>query len=74
MSLDGQLAAGAVAGFTRFRLAMIQLRPSGEDKSRNLNHAKDMIMRAASGDGQGAQPDLIMLPASSLTEERMMRI
>jgi hypothetical protein len=46
-----------------FTLALVQLGQIGGDKSANLSHARDMIRRAASGDGDSQRkPDLIVLP------------
>jgi hypothetical protein len=53
--------------FKPFNLALIQLGQIGADKRANLNHARDMIRRAASGEGVGGaqgKPDLIVLPVS----------
>lgn len=59
-----------------FTLSMIQLGQIGADKSANLAHAKDMIARAAKGEGSGAEgkPDLIVLPVRNCTiqVERML--
>ena len=43
---------------------MIQLGQITADKSANLAHAKDVIARAAKGEGSGVEgkPDLIVLP------------
>ncbi|KAJ3726312.1 carbon-nitrogen hydrolase [Lentinula raphanica] len=43
--------------FKPFRLALIQLGSIGANKSDNLKHAREMILKAASG-----KPDLIVLP------------
>jgi hypothetical protein len=54
--------------FKPFNLALIQLGQIGADKRANLNHARDMIRRAASGEGVGGaqgKPDLIVLPVST---------
>jgi len=52
--------------FKPFNLALIQLGQIGSDKGANLKHARDMIRRAANGEGagnaQGGKPDLIVLP------------
>jgi len=54
--------------FKPFNLALIQLGQIGADKAANLKHARDMIRKAANGEGvkgntQG-KPDLIVLPVS----------
>ena len=55
--------------FKPFNLAVIQLGQIGSDKRANLEHARDMIRRAASGEGVGGvkqgKPDLIVLPVSA---------
>jgi hypothetical protein len=54
--------------FKPFNLALIQLGQIGADKGANLKHARDMIRRAASGEGVGGaqgKPDLIVLPVSA---------
>ncbi|KAI0290498.1 carbon-nitrogen hydrolase [Russula brevipes] len=51
--------------FKPFNLALIQLGQIGTDKEANLNHAREMIRRAANGEGVGGalgRPDLIVLP------------
>lgn len=55
--------------FKPFNLALIQLGQIGADKAANLKHARDMIRKAANGEGtdgntQG-KPDLIVLPVSA---------
>lgn len=55
--------------FKPFNLALIQLGQVGADKNANLRHARDMIRRAANGEGAGivqGKPDLIVLPVSTL--------
>ncbi|KAI0781277.1 carbon-nitrogen hydrolase [Trametes elegans] len=49
--------------FKPFNLALIQLGQVGADKYANLEHAREMIKKAASGNG-GAKPkpDLVVLP------------
>ncbi|KZT22925.1 carbon-nitrogen hydrolase [Neolentinus lepideus HHB14362 ss-1] len=44
-----------------FRIALVQLGQVTPDKSKNLNHAREMIMKAAAGEG-ATKPDLIVLP------------
>lgn len=55
-----------------FNLALIQLGQVTADKSANLKHARDMILKAAQGEGAGdalkpsysgsLKPDLVVLP------------
>lgn len=55
-----------------FNLALIQLGGVTPDKSVNLKHARDMILKAAQGEGAGdalkpsysgsLKPDLVVLP------------
>lgn len=52
--------------FTTFKLAMIQLQPGLDDKVQNMIHTREMILKAAAGDGDEARrPDLIMLPVGT---------
>ena len=59
--------------FKPFTLALIQLGNIGANKSHNLNHAREMILKAANGEsGSKKKPDLIVLPVfdvSSLFSE-----
>ncbi|KAH9951424.1 hypothetical protein B0H21DRAFT_281829 [Amylocystis lapponica] len=50
-----------------FDMALIQLGMIGADKTENLKHARDMIYKAACGDG-GAKPkpNLLVLPVRML--------
>ncbi|TDL25064.1 carbon-nitrogen hydrolase [Rickenella mellea] len=48
--------------FKPFTLALIQLGQIGSDKAKNLTHAKDMILKAATGNSGSKKPDLIVLP------------
>ena len=48
--------------FKAFTLALIQLGNIGSNKAENLRHAREMILRAASGQGRSKRPDLIVLP------------
>ena len=50
------------APFKAFTLALIQLGKIGSNKAENLHHAREMIIRAASGEGRSKRPDLIVLP------------
>lgn len=45
--------------FKPFKLALIQLGNISANKTDNLKHAREMVLKAASG-----KPDLIVLPAS----------
>jgi omega-amidase len=47
--------------FKSFTLALIQLGHIGADKSANLKHAREMILKAANPEKQ-SRPDLIVLP------------
>jgi hypothetical protein len=47
--------------FKPFNLALIQLGGVGVNKSENLKHAREMILKAAKGSG-GSKPDVIVLP------------
>ena len=58
--------------FKSFHLALVQLGGVGADKVDNLKHAREMILKAAGGDGgTKPKPDLIVLPVgfSSATLE-----
>ncbi|KAH0584200.1 hypothetical protein H2248_009755 [Termitomyces sp. 'cryptogamus'] len=46
--------------FKPFTLALVQLGSIGADKSANLQHARDMILKAAAG--RAKKPELIVLP------------
>ncbi|KAI9446840.1 carbon-nitrogen hydrolase [Lactarius indigo] len=52
--------------FKPFNLALIQLGQIGTDKAANLKHARDMIRKAANGEGRNSnthgKPDLVVLP------------
>ena len=49
--------------FRSFTLALIQLGRIGSNKGENLNHAREMILKAASvSEAAGKQPDIIVLP------------
>ena len=55
--------ASPAPSFLGFHLVLIQLGQIGPDKAKNLQHAKDMVHRAATGDnGRHPKPDLIVLP------------
>ena len=51
----------AIPQFKSFRLALIQLGHVGADKAKNLNHAREMIIKATKGK-DGSKTDLIVLP------------
>jgi hypothetical protein len=44
---------------------MIQLHPSGIDKHATLKHAREMLLKAAAGEGEYDRPELLMLPVRS---------
>jgi hypothetical protein len=49
--------------FKPFQLALVQLGGIGKNKSDNLKHAREMLLKAARGDGNnGKKPNLIVLP------------
>ncbi|KXN84392.1 Hydrolase C26A3.11 [Leucoagaricus sp. SymC.cos] len=48
--------------FRPFTLAFIQLGQIGANKADNIKHARDMILKAASGQGHTKKPDLVVLP------------
>jgi hypothetical protein len=48
--------------FKPFSLALVQLGGVGANKSDNLKHAREMILKTA---GSGRKPDLIVLPVRS---------
>jgi len=53
--------ASSAPALRPFNLALIQLGQIGSDKAKNIAHARDQVLRAASrGDGQ--KPQLIVLP------------
>jgi len=52
----------APPAFRPFTLALIQLGQISANKSDNLNHARDMILKAAAGIGATKKPDVIVLP------------
>ena len=57
------MSSSAAPTFKKFNIALIQLGQVGADKSRNLAHAKEMILKAAAGDANShIVPDLIVLP------------
>ncbi|KAK7693057.1 hypothetical protein QCA50_002622 [Cerrena zonata] len=55
--------ASTAPTFKPFTLALIQLGQIGSDKTANLKHAREMILKAAKGpEPSGPKPDLIALP------------
>ncbi|KAJ3558055.1 hypothetical protein NM688_g1135 [Phlebia brevispora] len=54
--------AAAPPPFKPFTLALIQLGHVGDDKTANLKHAREMILKAAAGAESGSRPNLIVLP------------
>lgn len=53
-----------IPGAKPFRIALVQLGGVSGDKQANLAHAREMILKAASGMG-GPKADFVVLPASS---------
>lgn len=53
----------SIPTFKPFNLALIQLGGLGANKRENLMHAREMILKAAGGDGgANLKPDLVVLP------------
>lgn len=52
------------------RVALVQLGNVTADKSHNLQHAREMVLKAASGSAVG-KPDLVVLPASISSPENI---
>ncbi|KAF9451233.1 putative nitrilase [Macrolepiota fuliginosa MF-IS2] len=50
------------AAFRPFTLAFIQLGQIRANKGDNIKHARDMVLKAASGQGHHKKPDLVVLP------------
>lgn len=62
-SLSHTMATVAAPQFKPFKLALIQLGNIGSDKSTNLRHAREQLLKAANGEGSTiGKPDLIVLP------------
>ena len=55
-----------------FTLALIQLGNIGANKSKNLQHAREMIVKAAQGEHPAKKPDIIVLPVCIL--EKNLRV
>jgi len=49
-----------------WNLVMIQLGEIGPDKTKNLVHAREMVLKAVEGEGEIGRADLVMLPVSRL--------
>lgn len=60
-----QMASPAPA-LRSFNLALIQLGRVGSDKTKNIAHAREQILKAASRQ-DGPKPQLIVLPVSTQT-------
>ncbi|KAI0807029.1 carbon-nitrogen hydrolase [Fomes fomentarius] len=61
--LPRTMSSAAAPTFKPFNLALIQLGHVGPDKDANLKHAREMIKKAASGNGgTKPKPDLVVLP------------
>jgi hypothetical protein len=60
----GSMAQSSVAPtFKAFNIALIQLGGVTANKADNLKHARKMILKAATGDGDSKpKPDVIVLP------------
>ncbi|THH27621.1 hypothetical protein EUX98_g6562 [Antrodiella citrinella] len=54
--------ASTAPTFKPFTLALVQLGQIGGDKSANLKHAREMVLKAASASGHAKKPDLVVLP------------
>jgi hypothetical protein len=62
--LQRTMSTAAAPAFKPFNLALIQLGRVTEDKTANLSHAREMILKAARGEGasDGGRPQLVVLP------------
>ena len=49
-----------------FSLALVQLGQIGSNKTENLKHARDMVLKAAAGK-DGKKPNLIVLPVRNIS-------
>ncbi|KAL5529384.1 hypothetical protein ACEPAG_5369 [Sanghuangporus baumii] len=57
------MASQPAPSFLGFHLALVQLGQIGSDKAKNLQHAREMVLKASTGDdGKHPKPDLIVLP------------
>jgi omega-amidase len=62
-SFQSMAQVSAAPTFKAFNLALIQLGGVTANKADNLKHAREMILRAAVGDGGSkAKPNVIVLP------------
>jgi omega-amidase len=61
------MSSPAAPTFRPFDLALVQLGGITADKPSNLAHAREMIMKAARGEGapNGIKPSLVVLPVRS---------
>ncbi|OAX40808.1 carbon-nitrogen hydrolase [Rhizopogon vinicolor AM-OR11-026] len=55
------MASGVAPVFNPFTLTLIQLGSTGPDKAVNLQHAHEMVMKAAKS-GSGTKPQVVVLP------------
>ena len=51
-----------------FTLALVQLGQIGSNKTENLKHARDMVLKAAAGK-DGKKPNLIVLPVGNISHQ-----
>lgn len=57
------MSSSSAPSLLAFHLALIQLGQIGADKAKNLQHAREMILKAAGGeDGKHPKADLVVLP------------
>lgn len=65
--------ASVAPTFKPFNLALVQLGGVGANKTENLKHAREMILKAASGDGGSKpKPNLIVLPVWRVRSDRIL--
>lgn len=55
------MASKAAPVFNPFTLTLVQLGNVGSDKAVNLQHAREMVMKAAKS-GSGMKPQVVVLP------------
>jgi omega-amidase len=67
--LSRTMSTSTAPTFKPFNLALIQLGGITDDKSANLSHAREMLLKAAHGEGVNdrVKLDLIVLPVSLLS-------